>query len=101
MKKEAAKPITKKNLMKKIKAMGNITKDQRNKIVCSLIGHSKIQTYYFGYYNCGRCDDQVGDSLGGVYSGEDMVIIDHNCETCRKNYLKCTWRDKLYVPDPF
>ena len=71
-------------------------------IVCALIGHSKIQTACFGYYYCGRCSDQVGDALGSIYpQAEQAVIIGHNCETCRKNYKKMTWRDKFMVPYPF
>ena len=75
---------------------------QRNDIVCSLIGHSNIQTSFFGYYNCGRCSQQLGDSLGSFYSGaETAVVIGHNCKKCKENYKKCDWKDKLYVEDPF
>ena len=88
-------------MMKKIRALGKVSKDQRNSIVCILIGHSRIQSTCFGYYNCARCDSQVGDSLGGAYSAEKVVIVGHDCKTCRANYKGCTWQDKLYVPNPF
>ena len=94
--------ITKKELMEKLKALGKISKEQRNSIVCSLIGHSLIQTTFFGYYNCGRCGNQLGDSLASIYPAvEVVVIVGHNCDTCQENYKKLTWRDKLYAPDPF
>jgi len=94
--------MTKKELMSKLKVLDLKDKDKRNSTVCALIGHSKIQTTCFGYYNCARCGDQVGNSLGGVYMGaETAVVVGHNCETCQTNYKACTWRDKLYAPDPF
>jgi len=94
--------ITKKELLEKIRSLGNISKEQRNSIVCALIGHSRISDSFWGYRHCGRCGELLGDSLGGV----DMdiggaVIIGHNCPTCRKNYKKCDWRDKIYTPNPF
>lgn len=93
--------MNKKQLKEKIDSLGEITLEQRNSIICSLIGHSNIQTTFFGYHNCGRCGEQVGDSLGGIYFNNDEVIIGHNCDTCRDNFKKCTWKDKLYVKDPF
>ena len=96
------KTMTKRTLDAKLKALGKLGDDQKREIVCSLIGHSKIQSTCFGYYYCGRCSAQLGDSLGSFYPGaKDAVVIGHNCETCRANYEKCDWRDKLMVPDPF
>lgn len=101
MKQTKEKPMTKKELMAKLKAMGKITKEQRNNIVCSLIGHSMIQEFCWGYFTCGRCGTQLGDNLAGVYDGTDVVIIGHDCKKCKANYKKLTWRDKIYVPNPF
>lgn len=93
---------TKRELLRKLAALGDISEQQKKNIVCSLIGHSRIQTCCFGYYTCGRCDAQVGDSLGSIYpDAERMVIIGHKCETCQKNYAECTWKDKFMCPDPF
>ena len=75
--------------------------EKLRKVICALIGHSKIQSTFFGYFYCGRCRDQVGDNLGSVYDAKDIVVIDHNCEQCRENYIKLTWRDKFMVPNPF
>ena len=72
------------------------------RILCEVIGHSRICTRFWGYRNCGRCGDQLGDNLGSVDpGGDEAVIIGHNCDQCRANYKKCTWKDKLFVKDPF
>lgn len=89
-------------LKKKLKALGNISEEQKKSIVCSLIGHSRIQSTCFGYYNCGRCGDQLGDALGSIYTAaERVVIIGHKCKVCEKNYAECTWKDTFMCPDPF
>lgn len=97
--KRVSKEITKSQLIDKLQVLDlGGDKKKRNSVVCSLIGHSNIQTGFFGYIYCGRCGDQVGDTLGGVYSNEKSVMVGHNCKTCRKNYKKLTWKDKLYAP---
>lgn len=93
--------LTEKELLDKITALGDISEDQRNAIVCALIGHSKIQKHCFGYFYCARCGDLLGDKLGGYYDTSDAVIVGHNCEVCRANYKKLSWKDKLFCPDPF
>lgn len=93
--------MTKKELLAKIKALGDMNITQKKNIVCSLIGHSNIQDTFFGYYNCSRCGQQVGDSLGSIYDPSNIVIVGHNCETCKKNYKKLTWKDKYLAPNPF
>ena len=72
--------------------------EKLRKVICALIGHSRIVSNFLGYKYCGRCEEQVGDSLGGVY--EPFVVIGHDCPTCRDNYAKTTWRDRLMVPNP-
>lgn len=93
--------ITETELKEKIAVLGDISDEQRNKIVCALVGHSRIKTSCFGYYYCARCEEQVGDSLGGAYSGKDDVIVGHDCHVCRTNAKLLTWTDTLYAPDPF
>jgi hypothetical protein len=94
--------MTKKELLRKIKLIEPENDEQRNELVCALIGHSRIQTTFFGYHYCGRCGAQVGDTLGSIYLGaSSAVIVGHNCDTCQENYKKCTWEDKLFAPDPF
>lgn len=70
-------------------------------MICIWIGHSNIVSNYFGYKYCGRCEAQVGDSLGGYWDGKDAVLIGHKCKVCKKNYKKMGWKDKLFVPNPF
>ena len=90
--------MTKKELKIKIKALGDIEEKQKKEIVCSFIGHSNIVTGCFGYIYCGRCEAQVGDALGGYYRNNNAVQVGHNCETCRENYKKLTWKDKYLAP---
>lgn len=93
---------TKKELMEVLSKIPITDKSQRNDIICSLIGHSKICTTCWGYRYCGRCGAQLGDSLGSIDFGvKEAVIVGHNCKVCRENYKKCDWRDKLYVKNPF
>jgi len=94
--------ITERDLMDKLAALGEITEEQRNKITCDLIGHSRIVTARFGYVYCGRCGEQVGDHLMYGYSdAPNAVVVGHNCPTCRDNYEKMDWKDKTFAPDPF
>lgn len=93
--------MNKEELLAKIKGLNLKDKDQRNRVVCALIGHSKIITICFGYVHCARCDAKIGDRLGGIFDTTDSVIVGHSYETCRKNYKKLTWKDKLYCSNPF
>lgn len=72
------------------------------KITCALFGHSRICTTCLGYRYCARCGEQLGDNLGSVdFGANDAVFVGHNCETCKANYKKLTWKDKLFAPSPF
>ncbi len=87
--------------MTKLRALGKMDGATKRQVVCSLIGHSRIQTVCFGYYHCGRCGQQLGDGLGGMYDDADVVVVGHNCPTCRKNYATLRWQDKYLAPEPF
>lgn len=68
-------------------------------VVCALVGHSRVQTTFFGYFYCARCGAQVGDSLASIYPGAaQAVIVDHHCDTCRENAKALTWRDTFKLP---
>lgn len=84
-----------------LRRVRGLEREERNAVVCALVGHSGIHHSCWGYKNCARCGAQVGDSLGGSYDGSSTVIVGHNCKKCRTNYAAMTWRDKLFVPDPF
>lgn len=93
---------TEKQLLEVLKTIPYKNEEHKKRIVCSLIGHSRICTTCWGYRNCGRCGDQLGDNLGSMdYGRETCVVIGHNCKICRKNYKKCTWKDKFLVDNPF
>lgn len=96
------KEITIQQLKKKITALGKLEHEQKMSIICSLIGHSRISTTCFGYRYCGRCGDQLGDSLGSIDFGiKEAVIAEHKCPECKKNFKKCDWQDKLFCRNPF
>jgi hypothetical protein len=67
-------------------------------ITCVLIGHSNILHSCFGYVHCGRCDDQIGDTLGSVYQNKDAAWESCGCKECHDNLAKMGIRDKLFVP---
>ena len=73
--------------------------DTQRSIVCAIVGHSKVQTVFFGYYNCARCGEQVGDKLGSVYDDKEVVVVGHDCPVCRANAAKLTWKDTLLLPE--
>jgi hypothetical protein len=75
-----------------------LSDEQRNAVVCGLVGHSRIQTACFGYVYCARCEAQLGDTLGGVYDTSQIVIKDHDCDICVKNAESLTWKDTLFTP---
>lgn len=77
-------------------------KNKLLKTVCAWMGHSfQVVETCFGYIHCGRCGEQIGDALGGVYDTKDCVIIGHNCKKCRANWKKLSWKEKLFVKNPF
>jgi hypothetical protein len=93
---------TKEQLLKILKILPTKNRKHRNAVVCSLIGHSRIQRFFWGYFSCGRCGDQLGDTLCSVYPfANKAVVIGHDCDKCRENYKECTWKDKLYTQNPF
>lgn len=69
-----------------------LTQEQKARIYCVKYGHARYYTQFFGYVYCGRCGDQIGDTLGGVFhppepclflSGKDAATHDYNCASCR------------------
>ncbi|WP_140668784.1 hypothetical protein [Pseudomonas arsenicoxydans] len=90
--------ITQDDIFKRIEGL----EDETQKLmVCTLVGHSKITTFCFGYHHCARCDAQIGDSLGGLYDSSKDVVVGHDCEICRANFAALDWRHTLLAPDPF
>ena len=93
--------MTKKEYEAKMAALEPLDDAQRKGVTCSLLGHSNIVEVCFGYVTCSRCGEQLGDMLGGCYYNPNAVQVGHNCPTCRDNYKKLTWKDKILSPNPF
>lgn len=70
----------------------------RRKVICALIGHSRIVTGCFGYINCARCEEQIGDTLAGCFDMTGKVLVGHDCPTCEENRKALTWRDTWETP---
>lgn len=68
-------------------------------MACMIVGHSMVQSHCFGYWNCCRCGEQVGDSLAGSYSGADVVSLGHDCDKCRENAKALNWTDMVLLPE--
>lgn len=98
MGKEKQHAITLAEVRKRVKGLDAQT---QKSVVCALVGHSKIVTACVGYIHCARCDEQIGDTVCGVTSLKENVIVGHDCPGCHRNYEKLTWRDKYLAPDPF
>ena len=98
------RPARKMTKAEVLRCIRGLPKDQRNPVVCALVGHSRIHEYSFGYIHCARCGAQVGDVLMGDYPDrkEETVIVSHShCATCQRAASAFTWRDRLYAPNPF
>lgn len=96
------KKLTKKEYEAKMAALEPLDDEQRKAITCALLGHSRIVTGCFGYVNCARCGAQLGDLLFSFFDGaSEAVVVGHNCQTCRDNFKKLGWEDKILCPDPF
>jgi hypothetical protein len=54
-----------------------LTIEQKRSIFCVKHGHSKLRDHFFGYHYCCRCGQQLGDSLGSVYSDDSAVYVHH------------------------
>jgi hypothetical protein len=94
-----SRQLTKVDVKRRIEGLDDET---AKATVCGLVGHSRIQTGGFGYYYCGRCGTQVGDTLASDYRGaKKAVLVGHDCEVCRTNAKALTWRDTFLAPNPF
>ena len=89
--------MTRKEYDEKIAALEPLSEEQRKEVTCALLGHSHITTGFLGYVYCARC----GEKLAGFYNDPLEVRVDHDCPTCRENYAKLGWEDKVLTPYPF
>jgi hypothetical protein len=77
------------------------------RIFCAIFRHSNIETFCFGYHYCARCNEQLGDSLGGAYRNPNGVFvcckdmrINHRCISCQANWDKAGFLDKFLAQKP-
>ena len=59
-----------------------LTQLQKAQIYCIKHGHADYISMCFGYVHCGRCNEQIGDTLAGVYDTSEKLVIGHQCEKC-------------------
>ena len=82
--------------------IAGLAEETQRKMVCALVGHSRLLTHFFGYHYCARCEAQVGDSLGGAFQDRDnklkLAILGCTCEQCVSNYAAFDWKDTFLVP---
>ncbi len=68
------------------------------RIYCVKYGHASFGTTFFGYVYCGRCDEQIGDMLGSVFSEADSFAFvgckESPCKVCDPIIAKLNSRDK-------
>jgi len=74
-------------------------REKLRSVWCALFQHTPIQDTFFGYWNCARCGAQLGDSLGGAYTGGIPVsgLHEPGCETCVGIYREMKWYDFVMV----
>lgn len=70
----------------------------KRKIYCARHGHSNVISNCFGYISCGRCGEQIGDTLAGLYSNPKAVLIGHSCPSCFHNAIGLTKHDLALLP---
>lgn len=87
--------------------MAKLTKVQQAQIYCIKNGHARYVSNCFGYVHCGRCSEQIGDRLAGVFDMKDMISVGHKCKVCNKLRKKLSVLDKKILDrlekneDPF
>ena len=92
--------MTRAQVLERLKGIPTAAK---GRVVCALVGHSRIVSQCFGFVHCERCEAQIADKQGGAgfLGASECVQVGHNCPTCRKNYRTMDWHDKLLVKNPF
>lgn len=64
-----------------------LTQEQKARIYCVKNGHANYVFKCWGYVHCGRCGEQIGDQLGGVFDTRDLLVVGcktKGCKVCPK-----------------
>ena len=78
--------------------MMKLTQEKRARIYCAVHGHANYVINCFGYVHCGRCGDQIGDRLGGVFDMSNKIAVgckDQSCGICDPLVKKLLPFDKI------
>lgn len=71
-----------------------LTLQQKAQIHCIKEGHADYIYTCWGYVHCGRCGEQIGDQLGGIFDTTDKILVNHKCSKCSKLKRKLSKLDK-------
>lgn len=72
-----------------------LTQKQNAEIHCIKHGHADYVWTFWGYVYCGRCGQQIGDQLAGIYDTSNMLVVGHGkCKTCNSIKKKLSELDK-------
>lgn len=98
---EVTRLMSEQDLLRKLDLWDFDDNAQRNRVVCALIGHSRICKSDLLYTRCARCGERWEDMFLATLGGHgDRVFLDHvDCEVCRENRKQLTWKDKLFCQD--
>ena len=76
-----------------------LTNEHKARIYCAKYRHAKFFHQFWGYVHCGRCGEQIGDKLGGVFYGASEMASpqckDSPCEHCDPIIKKLSKKDKI------
>jgi len=74
------------------------------KVMCGLIGHSKIVYLDFGRICCARCHEVLADGLTQTVDPDwEKTLVYRkcphgpDCKICKNNKSNLGWKDKLLV----
>ena len=74
--------------------MSKLDQKQKAQIYCVKHNHGGYVWTFFGYVHCGRCGQQIGDTLAGVFDTTNMLLVGHKCKKCSKLKKKLSSLDK-------
>jgi hypothetical protein len=80
--------------------MEKLSQEQKARIYCVKHGHARYVTTFWGYVYCGRCGEQIGDGLAGVFDPSDRMVIGckrKGCKVCPRVMREANALDKEII----
>lgn len=77
--------------------------DQARRVVCALVGHTRVVAVCFGQITCERCEGVIGDTLMGTGDeAREAVIVGHRsngapCNACRHQAKSLTSMERFML----